>query len=125
MSRFAATLLCLLVAASAVAEESRTWEGTWNNKKYGTSGPLKCVATVGEDGTWKATFSGLFKKDPFSYDVEFTAKKGRGQTDLGGTATVSGHRYQWQGFAKGRRLVGEYRSANGYFGTFALSEKKR
>ena len=122
MSRWIVAIV-LFAVAPTFAADARTWEGTWNNKKYGTSGPLKCVATPGEDGRWKATFSGTFKKDPFSYDVTFESEpKGR-QTALGGTATISGHRYQWQGKLQGKTLFGEYRSKNGYFGSFSLKEK--
>lgn len=127
MSRFVIAGLFVALATASVgtafAEDSRTWEGTWNNKKYGTSGPLKCVATAGEDGKWNATFSGLFKGDPFSYDVAFDAKPAGRKTDLSGTATVSGHRYEWKGHVTGKTMFGEYRSRNGYFGSFSLKQK--
>ena len=105
-------------------DEARTWEGRWNNRKFNTSGPLKCVATPSENGEWKATFSGTFRGEGFTYDVTFQSKAGRGQTDLAGTATIRGHEYEWAGSLKGNKLNGQYRSNVGYFGEFVLNEAK-
>lgn len=117
-----ASLLLLGVAGSSLAAETRTWEGTWVNRKYGTKGPLKCVATENEDGTFTATFSGSFEGDPFSYDVTFQSKKMGRITRLGGTAVIRGHDYQWGGQLRGVNLIGEYKSSVGYFGAFELKE---
>jgi hypothetical protein len=116
----------LAFAALATAEE-KTWEGKWNNKRFGTSGPLKCVATETEPGTWKAKFSGSFQGDSFSYDVTFDAKPGKakGQQDLSGKATISGQDYEWKGTLKGTQLKGTYKSSGANFGEFVLNEPKK
>jgi len=108
--------------AQESGDQKKTFEGTWNNRKYNSSGPLKCVAVPGEDGNVKATFSGKFMGDPFSYDVTFQAQPGDEQVDLSGKATISGHIYQWTGYLKGAKLFGQYRGTNGYNGTFSLSQ---
>ncbi|TWT61592.1 hypothetical protein [Rubinisphaera italica] len=122
-------IVVLLIPAFGMADEEKpeqkkTFEGTWNNRKYNSSGPLRCEARPGEDGKVKATFSGTFMGDPFSYDVEFSAKPGNGQTDLIGKATVSGHIYDWTGSLKGTRLYGKYLGTNGYNGEFVLNEAR-
>jgi hypothetical protein len=118
-------LAAVLFASSLYAGEEKVWEGKWNNKRFGTSGPLKCVATETEQGKWKATFSGKFQGESFSYDVMFDAKPGKSQTDLSGTATVSGQGYQWTGTIKGNQLRGKYKSDGANFGEFTLTESKK
>lgn len=118
-------LLAFFLASSLHAGEEKTWEGKWNNKRFGTSGPLKCVATETEDGKWKATFSGKFQGEGFTYDVTFDGTPGKGQTDLSGTATVSGQGYQWTGSIKGKQLKGKYKSDGANFGEFTLTEAKK
>ena len=116
-------LLALICAPAAAEDESKTWEGTWVNRKYNTKGALKCVATPGEDGSWTATFSGEFEKDPFSYEVKFDSKRERRLTKVGGTAKVRGHDYEWAGTIQGKTLTGQYKSSVGYYGEFVLQEK--
>ncbi|QDT45007.1 hypothetical protein Pan241w_51240 [Gimesia alba] len=116
---FALQPFCLLEAG-----ETRTWEGKWNNRKYNTTGPLKCVATSDEKGIWKATFTGLFKGDPFKYQATFRSQAKGQQLNLTGDATIRGHKYQWTGFMKGATLSGKYRSNIGYYGEFVLKQKK-
>ncbi len=106
------------------AVKEKTFTGTWNNRKYNSSGPLKCVARPGKDGNVIATFTGTFKGDPFKYNVKFQAKPGRNQMDLSGKATISGHIYKWTGSLVGGRLRGKYLGTNGYNGEFVLNEKK-
>lgn len=122
------SLFVLLIVLSgsplAAEEEERVWEGRWNNRKYSTNGPLKCVARETEEGTWQATFSGTFKGDPFSYEATFHSRAGRGRTELAGKAVIRGHNYQWTGALAGNRLTGRYRSSVGYFGEFVLTESK-
>lgn len=123
MSRFAFAGLVLLVGTALLAEEpARTWEGTWTNKRFNTSGALKCVATPEKDGAWTGTFSGKFMAESFSYDVTFQAKPGRGQTDLTGTAKVQNQQYEWTGTIKDGKLTGRYRSNGGNNGEFVLKE---
>lgn len=126
MRFLAAAVFVLAFAISSLAQDSpRTFNGTWNNKRYGTSGTLKCVATPGKDGKWTATFSGTFMAENFSYDVTFDAKAGKSQQDLTGKAEIRNHKYNWTGTIKGDTLTGTYRSNSGYFGDFVLKEAKR
>lgn len=113
-------------ASVALAQEGeKTWEGTWNNQRYNSSGPLKCVAQPVKDGVWKATFSGKFQGRTFTYDVTFKSKPGKGQEALTGNATVNGYKYQWTGSIKGETLTGRYRGNNGYFGAFVLKSSAK
>lgn len=118
-----ALLFTFIAAPLAAQDQPRTWEGTWNNQKFGTKGPLKCVATEDDKGNFKATFTGTFQGDPFKYEATFASKKkGRNRRILSGTAVIRGHDYQWAGEMKGKSLIGKYRSSVGYFGTFVLKE---
>src|SRR5436190_22513070 len=115
MSKFVLTLVVVCsFTSAALAEEEKTWEGTWTNKRYGTTGRMKCVGTKQKNGSWKATFSGKFQGRDFSYTVTFKSKAGKGQEALSGTATINRARYQWTGTLKGDTLTGNYRSSNGY-----------
>lgn len=124
MSKLWVVGLLVLAGLPAQADESKTWEGTWVNRKYNTSGTLKCVGQSDDRGTWTATFSGTFMAERFTYDVTFRAKPGRGQQDLTGKAKIRNHEYEWTGTIKGDTLTGRYRSNSGYFGEFVLKEKK-
>lgn len=120
-------LCCVLLccASAAAAAETRTWTGKWNNRKYGTSGPLRCVAEQKQAGRWSAVFNGTFKGDPFEYRVDFESKTSRASEALAGKATISGHPYQWTGSISERQLQGNFRSTNGNNGTFVLNESAR
>lgn len=107
------------------SSEDKTWEGTWMNRKYNSSGPLKCVAKAKDDATADATFSGTFMRDPFKYDVTVSMKQERRQTTLTGTATLDGDRYEWSGFVRGTTLYGQFRSLKGHNGEFTLQEVKK
>lgn len=125
MLRHLLTASLLLFTAPLFAADEKTWEGTWTNARFKTSGPLKCVATQGEDGTWEATFSGSFQGQAFKYDVEFQSKKGSGGLNLSGTSKIDGFEYEWTGTLKGTTLSGRYRASNGYNGGFTLREPKK
>jgi hypothetical protein len=103
---------------------SAIYQGTWINRKYKTTGPLRCTVREKEGNRWKARFNGTFKGDPFTYTVEFTAKKGEGKTDLKGKATLDGDQYEWTGQLKGVNFTVRYRSLKGYNGEFTLKESK-
>lgn len=93
-------------ASSLAAEEVRTWEGTWHNRKYDTRGPLNCVAQEVSPGKWKANFTVEFQGDLFSYEAAFSSREGKnGQKQLSGKTTIRGHRYHWTGLMnrEGRR----------------------
>jgi len=116
-------IICLMHVSSPVAaQDQKTWTGKWNNRKYGTSGPLKCVAGDPRAGQWNAVFTGTFKGDPFKFRAAFHGKAGRQSTDLSGQSTIRGARYQWTGKIQGRQLTGSYKAANGNYGEFQLNE---
>lgn len=124
-SGFLLFAVALVAHAQGKEKEDKTFEGTWTNKQFGTSGTMKCVAQSEKDGNWKATFSGVFRGRRFSYDVTFKAKTGKAQEDLSGNATISGAKYQWKGVMKGDTLTGKYSADNGYYGDFVLKAPKK
>ena len=116
-------IVCLMVVcSSATAHGQKTWAGKWNNRKYGTSGPLKCVGGESRAGQWNAVFTGTFKGDPFEFRAAFQGKAGRQSTVLSGQSTIRGAKYQWTGKIQGRQLTGSYKAANGNYGEFQLNE---
>lgn len=135
MSRVLLRSWCLGLVGAAIAvggvlgaddqPATKTWEGTWMNRKYNTTGPLKCVAESKEDGTADATFSGTFMKDPFSYDVTVTTKQERNQMALTGTAQLDGDKYEWTGYVRGKVLYGQFKSLKGHNGEFRLTETSK
>ena len=109
--------------ASVIAQETpeeATFRGTWNNRKFGTSGPLSCTATVKDDETWEAKFQGKFMNRDFNYDATIKTSKKSGRTVLQGTATIDGDQYLWSGYVNGKELFGKFRSRKGNNGTFRL-----
>jgi hypothetical protein len=128
-------LLALALAGNSLANlpslpaadppSAKTWTGTWMNRKYKSSGPLKCVAVRQEDGTVAATFSGKFVNDPFSYDVTIATKPERDRTMLVGRATLDGDKYEWSGYVRGKTLSGQFKSLKGHNGEFKLTEAER
>ena len=123
----AIALLGFLAATSApsVAQkpEERSWQGTWNNRARGTSGPLKCTATIKDDKTWDANFQGMFMGRPFNHKVSIDVTKKSDRTLLEGTATISGDTYRWSGYVSGRVLYGRFRSGKGNNGDFKLQQE--
>lgn len=108
---------------SASSEPTKkSWSGNWNNRKYGTSGPVTCNALMTDEKKWKASFVGEGLGKPFKYDVEITATEKSGQTQLQGKSKVDGDSYEWSGYLKGDTLYGRYRSSSGNNGEFQLKE---
>ncbi len=118
-----AAVLC--VGSVATGQNSLTWSGQWQNRKYGTSGPLKCVARETKPGQWSATFTGTFKGDPFQYKANFQSRAGRQGLELSGQSTVSGHRYQWTGGMSATQFRIKYRNRIGYNGDFVLKGRNK
>lgn len=114
----------LLAAEEEPKPKTVTFTGTWNNQKTGASGPLKCVATETEPGKWKAMFTGTFHNDPFSYEAEFQSRTVKRQTNVGGTANIRGHDFQWTGTIVNGRLTARYQSNVRDFGGFVMREVK-
>jgi hypothetical protein len=135
---FAPRTLCLALAAALLAalipiadvlrgdeqQSEQTWTGTWSNRKYKTTGPLKCVARQKDDKTWEATFSGTFMRDPFEYSITFSADQQRDRTLIGGSAMLDGDGYEWTGHIRGRTMYGQFRSLKGHNGEFTLQASR-
>ncbi len=117
---------CLMSPLEVPAAEAitKTWTGTWDNKKFKTSGPLTCTATAKDSANWQAKFTGTGLGKPFGYDAAIKIANRSGRLTLAGTTTVDGETYQWSGYVAGKSLIGSYRSATGNNGTFRLEETK-
>ncbi len=118
---FLLALSPLLIGAADAP--SKQWSGTWDNKKYKTSGPLTCSAKMNTNGVWQAKFTGTGLGKPFGYDATIRAGEKGGRLILQGTTSVDGEAYQWSGYVQGKVLVGSYKSASGNNGTFKLQER--
>jgi len=120
------TALSFLAAMSgrsiAQKSEEKSWQGTWNNRARGTSGPLKCTATPTDDKTWDAQFNGMFMGRRFNHKVKIDATKKSDRTLLDGTATINGDTYRWSGYVSGCVLYGRFRSGSGNNGDFKLQQ---
>ena len=97
-----------------------SWQGSWNNRKFGTEGMLRCTATVKDEKTWEAKFEGTGLGRPFTYNVEISTTTRGERTLLQGTSMVDGDSYQWTGEVQNGMLIGTYRSASGNNGEFRL-----
>jgi hypothetical protein len=121
-----AAVFLLSAPLDTVAAEAttKTWSGTWDNRKYKTSGPLKCTATTKDSSSWQAKFTGEGLGKPFGYDATIKITNRGGRLVLSGTTSVDGEAYQWSGYVQGNYLVGSYRSASGNNGSFKLQESR-
>lgn len=119
------TLLALMVPflTAAAAEPAKSWAGTWNNRKYNTSGQLICTVVGEQNGQWIAKFTGTALGKPISYTALMTPKKNGEQTALSGTTKVDGFEYQWTATLAGKSLNGSYKASNGNNGDFKLQSK--
>ncbi len=109
---------------TAPKETKKAWSGNWNNRKFGTKGPVTCIADMQDKEKWKASFEGVGIGNPFRYEVEITATEKEGQIQLQGKSSVDGDQYEWSGYVKGNTLYGRYRSGSGNNGEFQLKETK-
>jgi hypothetical protein len=124
-------LFCTLFVGSPIGSSAQeegaakplVWAGTWMNRKYNTSGPLKCTATRKDDATSDAVFEGTFMRDPFKYSAVVNTKAEKSQTLLSGTTDLDGDRYEWTGYVRGRILFGQFRSLKGHNGEFRLEQQ--
>lgn len=102
---------------------NKAWSGTWNNRKYNTSGQLICTVIGEQNGQWIAKFTGTALGKPISYTALMMPKAGGANTALSGTTKVDGFDYQWSATAAGKSLTGSYRASNGNNGEFRLQSK--
>ncbi len=105
------------------AAAANSWTGTWNNKKFKTTGPLTCTVTSQRGNTWQAVFTGTGLGRPFRYPATFTVREANGRTTIQAVTSVGGERYQWAGVISGKTLGGSYRSATGNNGSFQLQSR--
>lgn len=113
--------LALNSIVSAAPAVSKTWSGTWNNKKYGTSGRIVCNAKP-KGSKWSAKFTGIALGESFKYGAKVKSVSKGSRLELTGVTTVDGSKYTWTGYIEGRKFVGRYRAANGYNGSFVMTE---
>jgi hypothetical protein len=102
---------------------NQAWSGTWNNRKYNTSGQLICTVQGEQNGQWIAKFTGTALGKPISYTALMTPKESGANTALSGTTKVDGFDYQWSATIAGKGLNGSYRASNGNNGEFRLQSK--
>ena len=116
-------------AGAATAPKSsvpvnKAWSGTWNNRKYNTTGQLICTVVGEQNGQWIAKFTGIALGKPISYTALMTPKPSGANTALSGVTKVDGFEYQWSGTISGQSLTGSYKAANGNNGDFRLQARK-
>lgn len=102
---------------------NKAWSGTWNNRKYNTSGQLICTVIGEQNGQWLARFTGTALGKPISYTALMRPTPSGANTALAGTTKVDGFDYQWTATASGNSLNGSYRASNGNNGEFRLQAK--
>jgi hypothetical protein len=128
---FLAMLIALGPSLGALGADSedqtsaKVWKGTWSNRKYKTTGPLKCTASRKDDQSAEATFEGTFMGDPFRYTIDVNTRRQRDRTLVDGTAQLDGDKYEWSGYVRGKVFYGEYRSLKGNNGEFRLEEAEK
>jgi hypothetical protein len=120
-----ALLAIVLNSGMAQDKAEKTWQGTWNNRRFGTSGQMRCTATIKDDKTWEATFDGTGAGRRFTHKVTINVTKKGDRSLLEGTATIDGDTYRWSGNVAGRVLYGRYRANGGNNGEFRLQEAKK
>ncbi|HEY1172769.1 MAG TPA: hypothetical protein VGH19_15485 [Verrucomicrobiae bacterium] len=109
---------------AAEAAKNKSWSGTWNNKKYNTTGELTCAIIGEQNGQWIARFTGTGLGKPFNYTALITHKTVGTNTTMQGTTRVDGDMYNWTGTISGQNMTGGFRSTTGNNGQFVLKEKK-
>ena len=109
---------------AAEAAKGKSWTGTWNNKKYNTTGELTCAIIGEQNGQWIARFTGTGLGKPFNYTALITHKPAGTNTTMQGTTRVDGDMYNWSGTISGENMTGGFRSTTGNNGQFVLKAKK-
>ena len=117
-------LLCALICAgltSPMFAQDSVYEGPWHTTNRKLDGIMTAEVTKVAEEQWKGRFHGVWQGVPFDYTVAFSGPP----SDLRGTATIDGARYQWTGkMASG--TPGRFRATFGgdrYAGYFDMQEK--
>ncbi|GDY21365.1 hypothetical protein LBMAG56_27120 [Verrucomicrobiota bacterium] len=113
----------LPMSQAADVPVNKAWSGSWNNRKYNTSGALVCTVQGEQNGQWIAKFTGTALGKPISYTALMTPKPNGANTALSGTTKVDGFAYQWTAELSGKTLNGSYKASNGNNGEFKLEAK--
>ncbi|MEW6305178.1 MAG: hypothetical protein AB1705_17010 [Verrucomicrobiota bacterium] len=109
---------------SGKATPTQSWSGTWNNRRYNTSGPLTCTIVGEQGGQWMARFTGTGVGRQFNYIALITVRRNGNVMSLQGSTRVDGDNYQWTGTISGTTMTGSFRSNNGNNGEFRLQAKR-
>lgn len=109
--------------AKSTVPVNQAWSGTWNNRKYNTSGQLTCTVIGEQNGQWLARFTGVALGKPISYTALMRPTQNGANTALAGTTKVDGFDYQWSASVSGKSMNGSYRASNGNNGEFRLQSK--
>ncbi len=115
--------LVLCVAGAEAGARDLVYEGTWVTTNRALDGTLTCVVTDLGNNRWHGHFSGAWRGQEFSYEVDF-----RGPPDrLRGQAVIDGADYEWTGeMSKGPpdEFRGKFWGSR-YEGRFTLKRKER
>jgi len=106
------------------ADATKSWSGTWSNKKFNTTGALTCSVIGNQNKQWIARFTGTGLGKPFNYTALITTTTNGNVISLSGTTKVDGDNYQWSGSVNGANMTGSFRSGTGNNGEFRLQAKK-
>jgi hypothetical protein len=115
--------------SSAESDATPTrWAGTWvDHRRENYGGDLQCDARQVADDRWAARFYGNCGRD-YSYQLDLVGTrdgeqiKFEGDVDLG---EADGGVYTWIGYIQGDQFVGDYESAAGKAGSFAMTRLRR
>src|SRR3954469_23428308 len=120
MRTILACILLLGLSAAGAAKEL-VYEGTWVTTNRPLDGTLTCVVTDLGGNQWRGHFSGVWRGQAFSYQVNFSGPPER----LRGRAVIDGADYEWTG-EMSRDSPGLFKGTfggNRYRGSFSLKEK--
>ncbi len=121
------TIWCVVAVAPLLlcsGCQNHRWSGTWQDSAPGHNGDLYCTVRQIDNDNYKARFTGYCGRQ-FAYNITM---KGRTKTDtvlFEGKADLGDDdgEYQWTGTIRGDRFDGQYRSAKGKVGTFAMTKR--
>lgn len=92
-----------------------SYKGTWNTTNRPLDGGMSCVVSNLGDNKYRGHFYGVWRRQPFSYKVEFSGTPER----VEGKALIDGASYQWVGVMNKNKLSGKF-TGNRYLGSFDL-----
>jgi hypothetical protein len=108
--------------SQGVAQPVASWEGTWEAAPDGHGGELRCLVRQIAREQWEGKFTGTCNRQ-FAYEVQMKGRRDgdtilfTGEADLG---EKDGGLYRWTGRIVGDQFAGQYESASGKTGKFAM-----